>query len=640
MPVPASDNYYTDNEDLRWHLEHTIAWDKIVPLYEPGFRSEEGPANMAEAREFYGDILNQVGEFVANEVAPRAEALDATGNKLVDGEVVHPPELDEIFSGFMDMGLFAVNLPRELGGLNCPWALYFGMAEMIARADCGTMTHFSFYGGTAMALMMYAAKEGSFKIEEGVITECRWQEAIESMGAGESWGAMVLTEPDAGSDLAAIRTRATRHEDGSWRLSGEKIYITSGHAQWQVVIARTDDPEAPQGLDGLSLFLVPRVIEREGERVENVAVTKVEKKLGHNSSPTCSLLYEDSVGELIGEVGEGFKLMLLLMNNARVAVGFEGIGVCEQAYRMAVQFAGQRSSMGKLIKDHELMADMLQAMDTDLRGVRALAFEAVNHVELSQKLEMKLRYDPPQSASERERMERELKRHKRKARHLTPLVKFIASEKAVEFGRINMQVHGGMGYIKETGADRLLRDALVLPIYEGTSQIQCLMALKDHLGQAIKDPAGFLERSVRWRVAAQTSRGLERALLLAKLELHKATETILRRIIAQKVRSELSEGSFVDKLGLLGRDFMRSWDAKKDFAHGLVHAERIGKMLCDVAIGRVLVRQAQRYPERRQLAERYLKRMLPRVTALAMEIQGSVDLEDLVPSEDKGLLVS
>ena len=158
------------------------------------------------------------------------------------------------------------------------------------------------------------------------------------------------------------------------------------------------------------------------------------------------------------------------------------------------------------------------------------------------------------------------------------------------------------------------------------------MALKDQLGQAIKNPAAFLDRSVRTRVATQTSRGLERAVFTAKLELHKATETILRRIIAAKLRSGLGEASFVEKIGLLKGDFFRSWDAKKDFAHGLLHAERVCKILCDVAVGRILTRQAQRYPDRRIYAERYLKRMLPRVTALGMEIQGSVDLDDLVAS--------
>ncbi|MBL4849748.1 MAG: acyl-CoA dehydrogenase family protein [Planctomycetes bacterium] len=629
MPVPPSDNYYTDNEDLRWHLNNTVDWNTLIPLYEREFTLPDGPADLAEAKESYVDIITMVGEFVAKEVAPRAEALDRTGNSLVDGEVVEPDEMKEIIGQLRDLGMFGLNLPREMGGLNVPFALYFAICEVIARADCGTMTTFGFFGGIGMSLLAYSAKEGSMEMKDGVITSCRFQKEIEETGTGEAWGAMVLTEPDAGSDLAAIRTRATKHEDGNWRLNGEKIFITSGHGQYGIVIARTDDPENEIGLDGLSLFLVRRWIEKDGEKIENVRVTKVEKKVGHNSSPTVSLLYEDSVGEQIGELGQGFKLMLILMNNARVAVGFEAIGVCHQALKMANHYAGQRRSMGKLLKDHELMADILQTMDTELRGMRALAFETVNHVEVSQRLETRLRYDAPSDPAIRKEFEKRYKRAKRKARRMTPLLKFIAAEKAVEFSRINMQVHGGMGYMSETGADRLLRDALVLPVYEGTSQIQALMVLKDHLGDVIRDPTGFIEKAVRLRVAAQTSRGLERALLQAKVKLHSATETILRRILAAKLKSEMSQGTFVERLAILSGDFMKSWDAKKDFSHGLVHAERICQMLVDVKIGQSLVHQAERHPERRIYAERYLKRMLPRVTCLELEIEGSVDLDDL-----------
>lgn len=629
MPIPPSDNYYSDNDDLRWHLNNSIDWEGLVKLYERDYTLEGGPDSLAEAKEFYIEILDQIGAFVANEIAPRATALDAKGNKLVDGEVVPPSEMEEIFSQLGEMGMFGLTLPREFGGLNVPFALYFALCEVFSRADCGTMTHFGFFGGIGMSLLVYSAKEGSLEMKDGVVTSCRFQSEIEECAAGENWGAMVLTEPDAGSDLSALRARAVKQADGTYRLNGEKIFITSGHGQYQIVIARTDDPQNEVGLDGLSLFLVRRWLEVDGERVENVKVTKVEKKLGHNSSATVSLLYEDSVAELIGKEGEGFQLMLILMNNARVAVGFEAIGVCQQAYRSAVHYASQRRSMGKFLKDHELMADILQTMDTELRGMRALAFETVNHVEYSQRLETKLKFDPPSDAGERREMQRKLKRAKRKARGLTPLLKYIAAEKAVEFARTNMQVHGGMGYISETGADRLLRDALVLPVYEGTSQIQALMAMKDHLGAVIKDPAGFLERALRLRVAAQTARGLERALLQAKVKLHQATETILRRILAAKLKSEIGQRTFVERLGILTGDFMRSWDAKRDFAHGLVHADRICRMLCDVKIAEALVHQAEKHPERTIYAERYLKRMLPRVTCLELEIQGSVDLDDL-----------
>lgn len=633
MPLPPSSNYLTDNEDLLWHLKHTVKWDEIVPLVERDFTLPDGPGSVEAAREQYMAILEEVGRFVANEVAPHAEAMDAHGTKLVDGEVVMAPASEAVFSALKDMGLHGLTIPRELGGMNCPLVLYFVLGEVISRADCGTMTHFGFFGGIAQTLLAYAAREGSLKLEDGVIVETRFREVIEEICRGDAWGAMVLTEPGAGSDLGAIRTRAHQDADGVWRINGEKIFITSGHGQWQLVLARTSDPrEGESGLDGLSLFLVPRVIERDGEKVQNVKVTKVEEKLGHSSSPTVSLLYEDSQAELVGKVGQGFELMLLLMNNARVAVGFEALGVCESAYRMASEYAAQRVTMGKPIKDHELVADMLQDMDTTIRGIRALCFEAVNAVERAHRLDARLRLDPPADPEVRARMERKLKQVKRYARLLTPLVKYLASEKAVELARMNMQIHGGMGYISETGADRLLRDALVLPVYEGTSQIQSLMALKDLLGNVIKDPTTFVANATAARAAATFTRGLDRAYHQAEVRLYQSVEAVLARILGTKVKSEwqtLVQAGLSEKLEYLRGRFLRSWDPKHDFAHGLVHAERITRILCDLHVARILLRQGKAHPERMVYAKRWITRMLPRVTALALEVT-SADLDDLV----------
>lgn len=637
MPLPPSSNYLTDNDDLLWHLEHTVQWDEIVRLLERDFTLPDGPGSVEAAKEQYMAILQEVGRFVANELAPNVEAMDQVGCKLVDGKVVMAPASDAVFQGMKDMGLHGLTIPRELGGMNCPLGLYFALGELLSRADCGTMTHFSFFGGIANSLLVYAAREGSLELKDGVIVKTRWREVIEEISRGDSWGAMVLTEPGAGSDLGAIRARGTQRPDGTWRVNGEKIFITSGHGQWQVVLARTSDPaEGESGLAGLSLFLVPRVIVRDGKELENIKVTKVEEKLGHSSSPTVSLLYEDSEAELIGSLGQGFELMLVLMNNARVAVGFEGLGVCESAYRMAQSYAATRVTMGKPIKDHELIADMLQDMDTSIRGIRALCFEAVNAVEISNRLEQRLKLEPPADAAEREAMERKLKKLKKYARNLTPLLKYLSSESAVQLARNNMQIHGGMGYIHETGADRLLRDALVLPVYEGTSQIQALMAMKDVLGNAIKDPAKFVRKAAAARVAATVSRGLDRAYHQAEVKLYQSIEAVMGRILGTKVKSEwsaLSQGGLSEGVEYLMSKFLRSWDAKQDFAHGLVHAERILKMLTELHVARILLRQGKEHPERLVYARRWITRMLPRVTALSMEVQ-STNLEDLMGSVD------
>ncbi|MHC4830744.1 MAG: acyl-CoA dehydrogenase family protein, partial [Planctomycetota bacterium] len=604
--------------------------DELVRIVENDFTMPDGPEDTEEAKELYFAILEEVGRFVAKEVAPVAHEFDSTGSKLVDGEVVAPESFNRVFEGLKAMDLHGLNAPRSLGGMNAPLVLYFALAEVMARADCGVMTHHGFHGGIGMSLLQYAAHEGNVHFENGDLVVDRFEQAMRECFSGEAWGAMVLTEPDAGSDLGRISTRAVKDAAGVWRVTGEKIFITSGHGQWHIVLARSSD--AP-GLEGLSLYLVPRIIERDGKKVDNFVVTKVEKKVGHNSSSTCSLLYEDSEAELIGQPGEGFKLMLVLMNNARVAVSFEALGLCESAHRMATEYTNERESMGKRLSQHELVAKKLLDMDTDIRGFRALCFEAARTVEMAHRIETKLRFDAPKDLDECRRLERKMKRLQRYGRKLTPLVKYITSEGAVAITRENMQLHGGMGYITETGADKLLRDALVLPVYEGTSQIQALMALKDHLGFVTKNPAAFLRRSARARVNARRARGTRKLFHEAEVNVNRAIETIVARIFGTKLKAEwagkLGTGPLLERMNYLTSGFMRSWDAKEDFAQGLVFAEPLCEMLAHVATAKVLLTQAEAHAEREPFARRYIRKMTPRVHALLMEIQMGADLDEL-----------
>lgn len=621
-----SSNFFRDNDDLLFQFQHGIRWEEIVELTENGFTLPDGPKNLEEARAFYDEVMNAAGEFAAKEIAPRAARIDAKGTRLENGEVVFSDELNHVFEGLKSLGLYGLTLPRELDGSNCPLALYFVAGEILGRADVSVMTHFSFHGGIASAMLMYADKEGSSVYENGRLVKTRWEQAIREIAAGENFGCMVLTEPGAGSDLSAIRTTAVER-GGKWYLNGEKIFITSGHGQYQFVLAKT---EQDGGLKALSLFLVRRRIERDGKLVDNVTVTKVEEKLGHHGSATCSLQYEDSEGELVGRRGQGFELMLLLMNSARIGVGFEAIGNAEAALRMARAFASERVTMGKPIAQHELVAEKLLDMDTWVRAMRALAVEAVNAVEISTKLELQLRNAPPADANERAALEARQKRLARRARRLTPLLKFVAAEKSVEISRDAMQIFGGMGYIDETGVHKLLRDALVMPVYEGTTQIQALMATKDHLLWSVRDPAGFVRRAARARLLARTATTpLAREVNRADSILHSVTETILLRIFGSKVRNEW-EGGLRGKepaqmTRYLARQFLRQWDVKADFSHGLLHAERLAKILTDVAIAKILVKQAERFPERKPLAERFVKKALLRVEAVAREIEASDD---------------
>ena len=614
-----SGNYYNDNEDLRFYIERAFEWSEIVALYERGFTDKEGFRDEEEALEFYRDILDNVGKFFASEVAPQAMANDKIGPSMVDGEVTVPEELEEIFEGFSEMGLYALNIPRELGGFNAPMVLYFAISEMLSRADISLVGHYGFHGGIAMSLLFYSLTEGSFEHNKGVLLKTRFDDAIAEIAAGENFGCMVLTEADAGSDLAALRAKAVEQPDGTWRLSGQKIFITAGHGQYQLVIAKTED--TGNGLKDISLFMVPRQIENEeGELTDNVVVERLEEKLGIHASVTCTLAYDDSVAELVGERGQGFKLMLMLMNNARLGVSFEGIGLIESAYRMAKEYAAERKSMGKTIDQHEMIADYLEKMDTSLRGLRALAFDAVRAVELSSRLEVQLKLDPPADKTERKAMERRMKKYQRRARDLTPLLKYLSSEKAVELSQLSMQIHGGVGYTKEFEIEKLVRDALVLPIYEGTSQIQSLMALKDSMGSLMKDPGRFLRKLAAARVASISARDpLDRHIGKLNSMVYGAMQHIVTKITKGKLQ-QVSKRKFTEWSSAI-----KDWDPKQDFAFGMLHAERLCRMMAEVEICKVLVAQARRFPERMELAEIYLERATPEVTYLHDQIMTTGD---------------
>ena len=599
-----SDNFYLDNDDLRFYVEKAVDWDMLVELCEHGAPADERPASVRDARDNYEDILKELGKFIARQVDPKVRQIDREGTKLENGEVIVSPTFEAIFKGLKKLDVYGLPVPRELGGLNAPAVVYLAASEMMARADVSCMTHFGFHAGVAISLLTYALRDPRTKFKNGRVVETPYDDIIREICRGDAWGCMVLTESDAGSDLAKIRTTAVEQPDGTWILNGEKIFITSGHGQYQLVLARTEDPVKAPGLKGLSLLLVKQKLEVDGQKVTNVRITKVEHKIGHNGSPTCALLYENSVGELLGRRGEGFEQMLLLMNFARLGVGFEGLGICEAALRVVKEYAAQRVTMGKTIDRHEMIADYIEDMELYVRGIRALCFETAQKVERSTKLEQIFKFDPPQDEAKRSELERKVARAKRQARDATPLLKYIASEKAVEMARMAMQILGGVGYTTEAIPEKLLRDALVLPIYEGTSQIQSLMVLKDQLMQGLRDPRRFIVKMARanWKRVAENE-PLERSLSRLFAYKYKALQTILVRIARNKLKNtyDMPIGSWTDAL-------FSQWDAKLDFAPGLLHAERLTKILIDTTIARILVKYAVKFPERRIYAERFMKR--------------------------------
>ena len=622
-------NFFKDNDDLQFYFDRGIDWQTLVELTEHRFRTPDGPKSTAEAVELYRDIAELVGELVADEVAPHAAQIDREAVRFEDGEVIFPERLRGIFERINDMGLHGLCVPRELGGMNSPLILYFLLSEVLGRADVSVMAHHGFHGGMAMAMLIFSVREGTTEIDgaTGQIRKTRFESFIREIVSGEAWGCMDITEPDAGSDMAQLRAKGEQDADGNWFVTGQKLFITSGHGKYHFVIARTEDAKDPSdpfaGLAGLSMFLVPAYEDRDGQRVRLATVDRIEEKLGHHASVTAQISFERTPAFLIGKRGEGFKHMLTLMNNARLGVGFECIGLCEAAIRLAEGYARERRSMGKTIDRHEMIADYLDEMRTDVAALRAMCIEGAQHEEIASKIELHLQYASASelSETERKRMERELSRRKKKARRVTPLLKYFGAEKAVEMARRCVQIHGGVGYTKEFGAEKLLRDAMVMPIYEGTSQIQSLMAMKDTLGLILKDPRAFVRRGAQARWRALSARDpLERRLARLQVVSHTAQQHLIVRTAGDKLRG-LGEKPITE----WPEAFLKNWNPKRDFAFAMLHAERLTRILFDEAAAEILFEQAKAHEDRRPLLERWLERAEPRARHMLDEIQSSGD---------------
>jgi len=589
-------SFYQDNQDMQFYVDKYIDWNRLGQLIA------HGPID-SDVVQTYKDILDLIGDFVANEIAPRAKQLDIDPITVENGEVKVSPAFTEIFDQLKELGVFGLVIPEELGGMGCPIMLHYLANEIIARADVSIMTHYGFHDGIALALFIYCLEEegsSSFNLDTLKFEGFRFEKEIAELISGETWGSMDITEPNAGSDMSAISTKAVQDSDGTWKLTGQKIFITSGHGKYHIVIARTSGDAKSGDLKGLSLFLVPAYEGTGDDKKWLAQVERVEHKIGHNASPTCTITYDETPGMLVGKTGDGFKLMLILMNSARLGVGFESIGVCQAALTAAKEYAEERSTMGKPISQHEMIADYLEGMETDTAGIRALAVEAALSEELALRYKIKIKYLNDGNDDAKQARKRLLKSNKMRARKFTPLLKYLAAEKSVELSRMCIQIHGGVGYTKEFGAEKLLRDALVLPIYEGTSQIQSLMVVKDALAKYMKKPMSMFSDLFGALKSSYVSRD-ELTKRVGKLKL-RATWAQLY-IMYKIMRGKFSRGGFKG---------LKRTDPNKDFSFALLNAERLTQIIADSEICEILFKQASKFQEREGLLRKYLRRAEPR----------------------------
>jgi alkylation response protein AidB-like acyl-CoA dehydrogenase len=450
-------NFFLDNDDIQFLLDR-LKVEELAELQEamaPGGEEDDdyGPENPADAVDNYRRILEILGQVAADNIEPNAEQVDREGNHLnADGTVTLHPLVQENLKRLSQADLMGFMLPRKYGGLNCPILIYTMATEIVSRADTSLMNMFGLQG-IAETISAFASDE----IKDEVLPQ---------FARGEVTGAMVLTEPDAGSDLQAVRLSAHQDEDGTWRLNGVKRFITNGCGEILLTLARSE-PDLPDGR-GLSLFI--------SERSEHIKVRHLEHKLGIHGSPTCEMVYEDAPARLIGERQRGLiTYVLALMNGARVGIAAQSLGVAEAAYRMARGYAHKRQQFGIPIEQLPAVAEMIVEMRVAIEAARVLTYETSRICDLENGNRRLVEFGDLE-ATEKKRRKKETRGLKRLNAMLTPMSKYYASEMAIRVADTALQVLGGSGYMQDYPAERYLRDARITSIYEGTSQLQILAA--------------------------------------------------------------------------------------------------------------------------------------------------------------------
>ena len=460
-----SDNFFLDNPDIAFRLDQ-VDLREVLEFKEKGYSEADeypgAPRNYPDAKDNYRIVLEVLGDIVANVVAPRAAEADEEGAHFKDGQVTYAAATQDAIDALRQGELFGSVLERRFGGLNLPETVYSAMVELVSRGESGLMT-------------IFGLQEISAMIEEYADEETK-QRVLPRFSRGEVSGAMVLTEADAGSDLGAVATRATLDEaTGMWHLNGVKRFITNGLADVSVVLARSE--EGSGDARGLSMFLV--------ERDETVKIRRIENKLGIHSSPTCEIQYINTPAVLIGKRRFGLmRYAMNLMNGARLAVGSQALGIAEAAYREADDYSKERIQFGKPIRTLPADQRLLLSMRTDIESARALLFETSKWVDIWKVYETAIgNGTAPDEAAARARH----KQAQALAECLTPMWKYCATEMGNRVCYQSMQVHGGVGYMREFNVERLYRDVRITNIYEGTSQLQVVAAIGKLLNRTL-DP--------------------------------------------------------------------------------------------------------------------------------------------------------
>jgi len=540
-------NFYNDNKDLKFHLTHPMM-QKLVSLKERNFIDKEkydyAPIDFEDAMDSYDRVLEVVGEISGDIISPNAESIDAEGPQVIDGHVKYARGTQENLDALVQSGLMGITLPRRFGGLNFSIVPYIMAADIVSRADAGFVNIWGLQD-CAETLNEFASEDQKSRYLTRVVQ-------------GETM-AMDLTEPDAGSDLQAVQLKASYDEKKStWLLNGVKRFITNGDGDIALVLARSED--GTRDGRGLSMFVYDR---RDG----GVIVRRIEHKMGIIGSPTCELVFKNAPAELVGSRKMGLiKYVMALMNGARLGIAAQSVGISEAAYRESLQYAKERRQFGKAIIEFPAVYEMLSVMKAKLDASRTLLYETARFVDLYKT------YEQISEGRKLENTERsEMKDAQRVADIFTPLAKGITSEYCNQNAYDAVQIHGGSGFMKDYPVERIYRDARITTIYEGTTQLQVVAAIRG------VTTGGYLKQ-IRVYEKAELKPELERFRRIL-ISLTQDYEEAVDKVVASGDDEfiELHARRMVEMAGYIIMSYLLVLDTNRDSSH-LRSAQVFNKM--------------------------------------------------------------
>lgn len=594
-------NFFNNNPDIQFFLKKRMDWQSVFDWLSDEEKEAIGASNPQEYLNSWMEVMAALGKICGGPIAANASAVDRSSLQWAEGKELIPEKLKENCDLLREFGIAGLGVEPKYGGMGSPYIFEVIAAELVNRACPSTMFNIGWYGSIAHILDAFANDQVK-------------EEYISKIAQGVWSGNLAVTEPDVGSDLGALTTYGVKQEDGTWKLYGTKRFISNGTSQISLVLAKNE--KGSEGLSALSLFLCPR----QHRGFENIRVTKLEEKLGLHGSATAELDYDGSTAWILGKEGEGFQYMLRLMNSARIGVGFQGLGLMEATFDIAKNYANERISWGKRLANHELIAEQLLDLEVEIVATRSLCYQAAFTMSLMYLGERALKKSSL-SPEQKQDVQQKLALYKQQVRKLTPLIKYWVGERSVVHARQCMQILGAYGYTTRYKAEWWLRESLIYSVYEGTSQIQALMCIKDTLKEVVRNPRQFIETVLGLKFKGLTSGNpLRNKLYKIKQAAQGSVLSLLAKLLKNNVKetfSTISDKEITKLIRLLSRDLIKL----ENISPALLHAERICEIKCLESLSESLVLDAEEDDKRGWIAERFMYTALHRINHLKARIE-------------------